>query len=63
MLDLYLFEASQLMEQLEDLLLTSEKSGSLSPEQVNEIFRIMHTVKGSSAMMMFNNIASMAHSV
>ena len=63
MLDLYLFEASQLMEQLEDILLTSEKSGSLSPEQVNEIFRIMHTVKGSSAMMMFNNVASMAHSV
>ena len=63
MLDLYLFEASQLMEQLEGILLGSEKSGALSAEQVDEIFRIMHTVKGSSAMMMFNGIAGLAHKV
>ncbi len=63
MLDLYLFEASQLMEQLEGILLGSEKNGTMTTDQVDEIFRIMHTVKGSSAMMMFNGIAALAHKV
>ena len=63
MLDLYLFEASQLMEQLEGILLGSEKTGTMTSDQVDEIFRIMHTVKGSSAMMMFNGITALAHKV
>jgi two-component system chemotaxis sensor kinase CheA len=32
-------------------------------DQINEIFRIMHTIKGSSAMMMFDNIAGVSHSI
>ncbi|WP_371375816.1 chemotaxis protein CheW [Sporomusa aerivorans] len=63
MLDMYLFEADQLVEQLEQLVLSSEKSGDYSLEQVNGIFRIMHTIKGSSAMMLFDNIAALAHSL
>lgn len=63
MLDMYLFETFQNIEQMENCILDSEKSNSFSPEAVNEIFRNMHTIKGSSAMMLFNNISNLAHTM
>ncbi|MBU3156763.1 chemotaxis protein CheA [Clostridium estertheticum] len=63
MLEIYLFEATQLMEQLEEISIECEKNKSIDTESINEIFRIMHTIKSSSAMMMFNNISVLAHSV
>ncbi|MHB8064239.1 MAG: ATP-binding protein, partial [Ruminiclostridium sp.] len=62
MLDMFVFETVQLIEQLEHLVLDGEKEDSLEPH-IDEIFRIMHTIKGSSAMMLFNNISSLAHSI
>ena len=62
MLDLFVFETNQMLEQLERLILDSEKSGGLEVV-INEVFRIMHTLKGSAAMMMFNDISSLAHSL
>ena len=63
MLDVFLFETSQLMEQLEELILSNEKESCCSDADINEIFRIMHTIKGSSAMMMFENISKLAHAM
>lgn len=63
MLEMYIFEENQLLEQLEEIMLSVEKKNSMSKDNVNEIFRIMHTIKGSSAMMLFNEIATMAHAV
>lgn len=63
MLDLYLFETTQLIKQLEEIVMDVERSSNLSINIINEIFRIMHTIKGSSAMMMFDNITSMAHNM
>jgi two-component system chemotaxis sensor kinase CheA len=63
MLDMYLFETVQQLEQLEKLVMSSEKTGEYTSAEINEIFRIMHTIKGSSAMMLFDNIATLAHSV
>ena len=63
MLDLFIFESMQLIEQMELLIIANEKSTSYASEAINEIFRIMHTIKGSSAMMLFNNISSLAHSM
>ncbi len=63
MLDMFIFETTQLLEQLEQTILTGEKTNLLHPDSVNEIFRIMHTIKGSSAMMLFNNISTAAHSM
>ncbi|WP_378954142.1 chemotaxis protein CheA [Pelosinus sp. sgz500959] len=62
MLDLFVFETNQMLEQLERLILDSEKSGGIEVA-INEVFRIMHTIKGSAAMMMFNDISSLAHSL
>jgi two-component system chemotaxis sensor kinase CheA len=63
MLDLFIFESMQLIEQMELLIIANEKSTSYAPEAINEIFRIMHTIKGSSAMMLYNNISTLAHSM
>ncbi len=63
MLDTYLFETNSLLDNLDEMLMNDEKVGDFSPEDVNEIFRIMHTIKGSSAMMEFAPIASIAHHI
>ncbi len=61
LLDIFAFATSQLLEQLEELILSNEKSSHYSQSAVDEIFRIMHTIKESSAMMMFANISSLTH--
>lgn len=63
MLDIYIYETAQNIGQIEKAVLSSEKAGGFTPEAVNDIFRNMHTIKGSSAMMLFNNIASLTHAV
>lgn len=63
MKEMYIFESNQLMQQLEEILLNSENASIISTNDINEIFRIMHTVKGSSSMMMVSNIAKLSHSV
>lgn len=63
MLDTYLYENTQLLDSLESLLLTCESTASFLPEQIAELFRILHTIKGSSAMMDFDGIASLSHAL
>ena len=63
MLEMYLFETNTLLEQLDEILLDAENNDSFSVDQINEIFRIMHTVKGSAAMMQFNSIMTVAHRI
>ena len=45
MLDIYLLETNQLLEQADEILLNAEKEKSLSKEHINGIFRVMHTIK------------------
>ena len=49
MLDTYLLETEALLDKLDEMLIADEKVGDFSTDDVNEIFRIMHTIKGSSA--------------
>lgn len=63
MLDMYLFETNSLLDQLDELLIDAEKVGDFSSDNVNEIFRIMHTIKGSSAMMEFSSLMTIAHHI
>jgi len=60
-LDMYLFEENTLLEQLDEILLKAEKEQAFDKECIDEIFRIMHTIKGSSAMMQFNSIMTISH--
>lgn len=63
MLDMYLFETHSLMEELDELLINAERNENFSEEDINEIFRIMHTIKGSSAMMEFDSLMRISHKV
>lgn len=60
---MFIFETNQLIERLEEIVLDSEKNGAVTDESVSEIFRIMHTIKGSSAMMLYDGISSTAHAL
>ena len=62
-LDMYLYETNTLLEQLDGILLAAEQVDTFSEDSVNEIFRIMHTVKGSSAMMEFTSLMTVAHRI
>ncbi len=61
MLDVFLFETDDLLQHLDDILLACEKNKNFDQDSINEIFRIMHTIKGSSAMMQFNSMTVIAH--
>ena len=61
MLDMYFYETNTLLEQLDEILLRTEQANKFDGEDVKEIFRIMHTIKGSSAMMGFDNLSVLAH--
>ena len=63
MLDMYLFETNTLLEQLEELFIGAEMEKTLSSNNIDEIFRIMHTIKGSSAMMEFVSLMEIAHRI
>ncbi|MBR1442513.1 MAG: chemotaxis protein CheA, partial [Firmicutes bacterium] len=61
MLDMFIFEMNQLLEQLEQLIIQGEQGYSM--DDINEIFRIMHTIKGSAAMMLYDNVSKTAHAI
>lgn len=61
MLDIYLFENEQLLEQLQEMVLDQKDADCFDQDSINEIFRTMHTIKGSSGIMMFDNITAIAH--
>lgn len=61
MLDMYLFENEQLLEQLQEMVLEQKDAECFDEDSINEIFRTMHTIKGSSGIMMFDNITAIAH--
>ncbi|MDE7270539.1 MAG: chemotaxis protein CheA [Acetatifactor sp.] len=61
MLDMFLYESSQLLEKLEGILLDKQDAECFDDSDINEIFRVMHTIKGSSGIMMYENITKVAH--
>lgn len=62
-LETYIFETSDLIDKLEILMMDNENLNCYCEEFVDEVFRIVHTIKGSSAMMEYSNISKLAHSI
>jgi two-component system chemotaxis sensor kinase CheA len=60
--DLFVFETLELAGQLEEIAIDGEKRQGIGAS-VDEIFRVMHTIKGSSAMMQVQSIGALAHSM
>jgi two-component system chemotaxis sensor kinase CheA len=61
MLETFLYESSQLLEKLQELVLENQDEDYFDDGAINEIFRIMHTIKGSSGIMMYDNITKATH--
>lgn len=61
MLDIYLYETEQLLDNMQQTALDYKDEDKFEEDQINEIFRAMHTIKGSSGVMMFDNIMHVAH--
>ena len=61
MLETFIYEMNQLLEQMESISIHAESGYTSS--MINEIFRIMHTIKGSSAMMMYNSMSTTTHAI
>jgi len=61
MLDMYLFENRGLLEKLQETVLDQREADSFDADAINEIFRTMHTIKGSSGIMMFDEITEASH--
>jgi len=62
-LDTYLYETNTLLEQLDSIVLAAEQADTFTQNDVNEIFRIMHTIKGASAMMEYESLTTVAHRI
>lgn len=62
LLEYYFEESYQIVNQLESLILELEKDYS-NKDIINEIFRNVHTLKGSSASMDFKEIAEFSHTL
>ncbi|MBI4979343.1 MAG: chemotaxis protein CheA [Spirochaetes bacterium] len=58
--DTYREEAAELLEKIEQSLVALEQTPENS-EIVNDIFRAMHTIKGSGAMFGFTRVSAFAH--
>jgi len=61
MLELYLYENGQLLERLQEIVLEYKDEDCFDEDSINEIFRAMHTIKGSSAVMMYDEVTRIAH--
>ena len=61
MLEMFLYESEQLLENLENIVLEKQDEDAFSEADINEIFRTMHTIKGSSGIMMYENITKISH--
>ena len=63
MFDTYIYETSKQLESLENIIMQHEETKPYESHEIDEIFRIMHTVKGSSGMMGYQEISRIAHSI
>jgi two-component system chemotaxis sensor kinase CheA len=55
----FIEEARQILKNLEQSLL--ELENNKLPEQINNVYRYMHTLKGSAGMFGFTNIEKLSH--
>lgn len=61
MLSVFLYESTQLLEKLEGIILEKQDEECFDDSDINEIFRVMHTIKGSSGVLMYENITKISH--
>jgi two-component system chemotaxis sensor kinase CheA len=58
--EIFYEEASEMLQQMETILLAMEEQGA-TQESINELFRYAHSLKGNSGVMGFTNINRFTH--
>ena len=61
--DMFLEEAEELFESADNVLLEAENNGSLTDEEMGQLFRDVHTLKGSGASVELAYFAEFTHDV
>ncbi len=61
--DMFIEEAGELFESADNVLLVAEKNGSLTDEEMGQLFRDVHTLKGSGASVELTFFAEFTHDV
>ncbi len=59
--DNFLLENGYLAARLEEIVLAADASRRFTEDNINEMFRIMHTIKSSAGIMMVDNISILSH--
>lgn len=60
---MFLEESVELFENTDSILLRAEENGELDDDDMNSLFRYVHTLKGSSASVELSNFAKFTHEV
>lgn len=63
MLDIYLAETNELLADFANLVAAGSEQHTLTREQIQEFFRVFHTVKSSSAMMGLSDLSKLSHGI
>ena len=50
-------------QSFDETLMRTEQEQTIGEDDINEIFRTMHTIKGSAAMMGLQNMSTLAHAM
>ena len=61
--EMFLEEAVELFESADNVLLEAERNGSLTDEEMGQLFRDVHTLKGSGASVELSYFAEFTHDV
>ncbi|RXJ70217.1 chemotaxis protein CheA [Halarcobacter ebronensis] len=61
--EMFLEEAEELFESADNVLLEAENNGSLTDEEMGQLFRDVHTLKGSGASVELSMFAEFTHNV
>ncbi len=59
--DFFMEEAEELFDNLHSILLKNEEAGDISPEEVDSIFRDMHTLKGGAGSVELTKFSQYTH--
>ena len=60
---MFLEEAEELFETIDTLLLEAEDANDMDEEDINSLFRLVHTLKGNSASVELSQFASLTHEI
>lgn len=61
--EMFLEEANELFENIDELLLQAEEDNDMQEEDINSLFRQVHTLKGNSASVELGKFASLTHEI